>query len=145
MLKKNLGVTIGILAFVLLVTLSALVSSNVDSKDQNEKGLKEITVSEYIARVQSGNRSVFYIGTPRCGYCTMIEPVLRDLSKDLDIEIYYINMDNVAQEDYAALFGSSDVFETNWGTPLLIIFEHGLTVDYNIGYAEYDVLKDLIN
>ena len=71
-----------------------------------------------------------------CGPCRMLSPVLKDFSKETDIDIKKINVDN--NEKIAKQYGVMSI-------PTLILFEDGNIVKKNTGYLSLDELKKMFN
>ena len=71
-----------------------------------------------------------------CGPCRMLSPVLEDFSKETDIDIKKINVDN--NEKIAKQYGVMSI-------PTLILFEDGNIVKKNTGYLSLDELKKMFN
>ena len=66
-----------------------------------------------------------------CGPCKMLSPVLEELSKLKDIDIYKINVDKYPSK--AREYGVMTI-------PTLILYKNGLLVKKNIGYLTIDEL-----
>ena len=71
-----------------------------------------------------------------CGPCKMMSPVLDDFSKESNVEIKKINVDN--SQDIAKRFGVMSI-------PTLILFEDGKEIKKISGYLTLDELKRLFN
>ncbi len=69
-----------------------------------------------------------------CGPCRMLSPVLEAFSKETEISIKKINVDN--NEKTAKKYGVMSI-------PTLILFENGELVKKNTGYIGLDELRDL--
>ncbi len=126
----------------LVVIILSIIISNITVN--NKKILKEINIDEYLNLFEKEEKSYIYIGSSKCGYCQKIEPIIKQLGKELSITINYLNITNFTQSDYQKLTQSDKMFEENWGTPVLLIIEKGKVILSKIGYAEYEVIKDFL-
>ncbi len=140
-MKKNKGLLI--LSIFIIVIIFSVLLSNLEIA-QN-KGLAPISISDYLTMVNEENLNIIYIGDPNCPYCEMIEPILINLEKELDIKIHHLNYSSLNGEEQSVLLNSHDLFKGQWGMPLLLIFEKGVLIDHHIGYAEHSTIKQFLS
>jgi len=70
-----------------------------------------------------------------CGPCKMLSPVLEELSKEIDIDIVKIDVDennNLAKE-----YGIMSI-------PCLILFENGKEIKRNLGFMPKEKIKEFV-
>ncbi|HPE15294.1 MAG TPA: conjugal transfer protein TraF [Bacilli bacterium] len=70
--------------------------------------------------------SIIYIGRPTCSYCIKLSPVLKSVSTENNLDVYYINTDGIDSTEFAKI-NAADKFlsEGSWGTPLIMIVGDG--------------------
>lgn len=112
---------------------------------EGEPGFTEITYSEYEEKLNTEAPFVVVIIKDGCGYCEMYEPVVEEVANEYGLPIYYINLSNLASDEYTKLASSNTYLKRNqWGTPTTL-FMYGTTVVDSIGgYVEKDTLVEFV-
>lgn len=106
-------------------------------KPTTEKTKKNVTMDEYLKQITKEGYNFMVIGRTGCGYCEMYEESLNDLLKTYSIDVYYLNIYDITDEDYNKLVNSDSFFSTNeWGTPTSMIYKDGELVKIINGYRE---------
>ena len=114
------------------------------SKDK-QKSLKEITVTNYLNLLNSNTKSIIYISRPDCKYCKIQDPIIKNIYyENPKIPLYYINTNNMSSSDWDDLENSDEFFNSNWGTPTIIVIENGSIIDSFIGINSKDDIIDLL-
>ena len=70
-----------------------------------------------------------------CGPCQMLSPILEKVSKEMNLDTYKVNVDDV--EDVARAYGIMSI-------PTVIIFSKGEEVKKNVGFMGEDELKGFV-
>ena len=70
-----------------------------------------------------------------CGPCKMLSPVLEELSKEIDIDIIKVDVDE--NNDLAKEYGVMSI-------PCLILFENGKEIKRNLGFMPKEKIKDFV-
>lgn len=70
-----------------------------------------------------------------CGPCKMLSPVLEQLSKEIDIDIVKIDVDE--NEALSKEYGIMSI-------PCLILFENGKELKRNLGFMPKEKLKEFV-
>jgi thioredoxin 1 len=70
-----------------------------------------------------------------CGPCKMLSPILETVSKEMNLDTYKVNVDEV--EDVARRYGIMSI-------PTVIIFSKGEEVKKNVGFMDEDELKEFV-
>lgn len=71
--------------------------------------------------IKSKERSVIVVGQKYCSHCIRFKPVLMNVADTKGAKIYYINYDEVAEQDELETYLSQFKEFDNLGTPLTII------------------------
>ena len=70
-----------------------------------------------------------------CGPCKMLSPILDKVSKELNLDIYKVNVDEV--EDVARQYGLMSI-------PTVMIFEKGKMTKKNVGFMDDAELREFV-
>jgi thioredoxin 1 len=70
-----------------------------------------------------------------CGPCKMLSPILDKVSKELSLDTYKVNVDDV--EEVARRYGIMSI-------PTVMIFSKGEEVGKHVGFMEEEELKEFV-
>lgn len=70
-----------------------------------------------------------------CGPCKMLSPILEKVSKELNLDTYKVNVDDV--EEVARRYGIMSI-------PTVMIFSKGEEVGKHVGFMEEEELKEFV-
>ena len=143
--KKKIIQGVGIALIVLAVLGIAFAVSSNTSKSTKTFEFVDITIDEYLEKMNSSEKSIIYVARPTCSWCQKESPIIKSLGAQYDLTIYYLNTDNVTSDDeaYEKFQNSSEHYQGEWGTPNTIIVSDGKIVDGEFGYVEKATLKRL--
>ena len=103
----------------------------------------ETSVSDYLDVLQSEDKNIVFIGRPTCSYCVKLKPHLEEIADENNLKIYYVNIDEMSEEDTDKFFSSTDAFDKeNLSTPMVLITKDGKVIDSNTGYMEKSKYED---
>ena len=119
---------------------------------ENERtiaGLEEVVsgrvvytdVERFRELMNSDYSSIIYVGTPSCPACVRYDLVVREISIELKINIYYVNIREWAQ---------SDLNETVYGilntgaTPTTFIMYNGESIAHRVGFMDQIGLRNFL-
>lgn len=98
--------------------------------------LNYIGLEEYKAILNGSKPEVVIIGQSTCGYCVHARLILNEIADKNDININYLNISYLTNEEGQELESSIDYFKSNqWGTPLAFILKEGKVIDVLEGYT----------
>ena len=117
MKKKNIIITI-IILILLIITFFILINNN----KQNKDGLIELTYDEIIEKMNNKEDFILVITHSTCSHCATYKPKLKEIAKDYNINIYYINIDSDSIEDKSAFLKE---FNLTGATPITIFIKDG--------------------
>ena len=113
-------------------------STNSDISEEEQGDLKDIDIDEYLDLKEGSEASIIYIARPTCRYCQEMEPIVRNIVYEYDIEVNYLNTDELDDEGQAKLIESDDYFSEGYSTPLLLVVKDDEIVDILEGLSEKD-------
>lgn len=102
--------------------------------------LISITMDEFQSIIKESKDNVIMIGRPTCSYCVQTIPVLEQIASEKNIDIYYLNIDNITAEEYASLGETFDELKS-FGTPFILITNNNRLISYQEGYLPYGDMK----
>lgn len=125
-------------------TDSTTSSTNSDISEEEQGDLKEIDIDEYLDLKEGSEASIIYIARPTCHYCQEMEPIVRNIVYEYDVEVNYLNTDELDDEGQAKLIESDDYFSEGYGTPLLLVVQDDEIVDILEGLSEKDATVEFL-
>ncbi len=127
------------------IMTNAQKESNAVQEDEKAE-LNEITIDQYLDYYNGNEPKLVLVARPTCGYCQIAEPIIQKLVKDYNIELYYLNTDNLSGPDSARFTQSDEKFSSGFGTPMLLVVENKKIVDMVDGLTDtahyIEFLKD---
>ena len=105
-------------------------------KEEEMEELDGIDINTYLDYYNGSSNKLVLIARPTCGYCQVATPILKKLKKDYNIELNYLNTDEMAGEDTAKFTSSDEKFSQGFGTPMLLIVGNGKIVDMVDGLTD---------
>lgn len=84
--------------------------------------MKEISYDEYQKLIANKETFILEIMRTDCSACINFKPKLEQVTKDYQIEIKYINTDNLTDEEYDKLSNETGIS----GTPTVIFYNDGI-------------------
>ena len=113
-------------------------SSTSDIPEDEQGELNDIDIDEYLDLKEGSDASIIYIARPTCHYCQEMEPIVRNIVYEYDVEVNYLNTDELDDEGQAKLIESDDYFSEGYGTPLLLVVQNDEIVDIQEGLSTKD-------
>lgn len=99
---------------------------NVSTNDKYEN-LEEISVAEFLEKVNHKESFIVLFSQPKCGHCIAFKPVFNQVLKDNNIKAYDVNVYNLPTLERESLYSVVKIS----GTPTTLFFEDG---EENINY-----------
>lgn len=98
--------------------------------------LNYISYEEYESLIKSKEKSIIVVGQSTCSYCVNAKLVLNNIAEKNDVDINYLNVSYLKEEEITKFTSSFDYFKTDtWGTPVTIIVQKGKIIDTIEGLA----------
>lgn len=103
----------------------------------------ELSCDDLFTKLENKDTFVLVFGSDTCSACKSYEPTMQKVMKDTNLEIFYINLHVLSDEDYSKIYSSYVVTST----PTTLFFKDGVetsTYDRIVGAVDYDeVIKKL--
>ena len=152
--KKKLLKGAGIVLCVLAVMGLAFFASGSYGKNNEAFEFTDVTIDEYLEKMNGSEKSIIYIARPTCSWCQKQTPILKKVASEYKLTVYYLNTQdfydselNDYNEKGHKLIDSVPKFkeEGGFGTPGTIIVQNGTVVDGAYGYVEAKELESLFS
>ena len=101
--------------------------------EDQRKELNSISIDQYLEMLKGEEAKVIYIGRPTCGHCVKQKPIMENIKFEYDVEINYLNTDELSDEGINKLISSNEYFSEGFGTPLTLIVKNNEIVDKAVG------------
>lgn len=98
-------------------------------KEDEQGDYTEIDIDKYLEYYNAESEKLVLIARPTCTYCQIAEPILKKIIKEYNIEINYLNTDNLKGEDTEKFTSSDEEFSNGFGTPMLLVVGQGKIID----------------
>ena len=107
--------------------------------------LKHISYSNFKELLKNQEKTVILIGKDECKYCNDVMTALNSISIDYNVEINYINIENmdtsIAKDVEISL--TSLGYNDGFTTPLTIVVENNSLIEYIIGASNEEYFVDI--
>lgn len=112
MMKKKNFIFIGIIIVFLLILLLLFVN--------NGKGnLIELSYNDIKEKIENKENFVLCVSRTTCSHCADYKPKLKEVAKENNINIYYIDVDKYDEEEF------SNLISFDGSTPTTIFIKNG--------------------
>lgn len=102
--------------------------------EDEQKELTLIGIDDYLNLKAGSNLAIIYIARPTCTFCTKEEPIVKNLVYLYDLQVNYLNTDELDEESFTKLIESDEYFKSGLGTPLILLVKDNKIVDKAPGY-----------
>lgn len=147
---KVTGIILLIIGVIIIsVSISSIKGNKNDTNNAKiedvkleDAGFNEVSLSEYLNLINSGEKKIVLVARPTCGYCEKFSPILKKAKDDMNLDINYIDTDKFSNEDWTTFSNSLAYLNSEeWGTPLVMIVQHGEVLSVNNGYVDLATIK----
>lgn len=104
-----------------------------DIPEDKRKELNSISIDKYLEMLKGDETKVIYIGRPTCGHCVKQKPIMENIQFEYDVEINYLNTDELNDDGINQLISSNEYFKDGFGTPLTLIVKDNKILDKAVG------------
>lgn len=124
----------------------------------SERAYKVLSdADQYIRKVNSKEYTIAVFGVKDCTYCDLYLPVINNIAKEKNIDIYYFNRDEYDEDEYEKIMaldfeipakctttGYSTSMSKSFPKPMTIITKSGEFVDCIRGYVTEEKVLDML-
>lgn len=123
-----------------------LQDNGVISKDEKleptDANLNKIDYTAYDELINSGEEEIIVVAQTGCTYCESAKPVLNTMAEEYDMDINWLNLTDLSEEDQTNLMNSLDIFNEDFGTPLIMIVKDKEVIDSITGFESQEKYED---
>lgn len=107
---------------IILTIIIAVISGSIYFFINSNSKLIKLNYNELIEKVENKDSFILCVSATECIHCKEYKPKLKKLADRYNIEIYYINRDELNDEEYKEF---KSKFSFDGGTPITIFFKEG--------------------
>lgn len=126
-------------------TGNPLLSEGEELPEGEQKDLVSLSISELKKSIDNKEKKFVMLGTESCYWCIQQKPILQYLSYKYNIDIHYIEVGSLSEDDSNTLTSLHEDLAGGFGTPTFLIVEDGKvasTMSGALGTSDMtDVLK----
>ena len=104
-------------------------------------GYVEISYQDYLHKIDNGESFPLVIGSSTCSACNMFKPVMESFISKYQIEVFYIDISKLTEDDYNLL--KSDVNFSS--TPTTIFIQDGKQTSVYYRIVGSETLSGVVN
>ena len=102
------------------------------------------SIDEWYEDITSGNTVVTVLGSSQCDHCQALKPVIINLAKKNDINLYFFEADSYNQSDYERLTKSFELQDFDGSVPYTFIMKNQEFLGQTTGYQNESVIKQFL-
>ena len=115
-----------LIAIMIMACVLLFITTGCDNNKLN--GYTEISYSEFVEKKNNKDSFPLVIGSSTCSACAMYKVVMEQFIKENQVEVFYIDLSNVTDQEYKDLHTEISFSST----PTTVFYEDGsLTSFYN--------------
>ena len=146
--EKIQSVIIAILSIIIVFGGAFFASELKYCKVEELVSLESISFNNFTTLLNDDAASIIYIGRPDCGYCQQQEPIMKQVATEHELNIFYLNANELTAKDSSTLFALDEkIFGKDgkeFGTPTTLIVKKGKIVEGSVGLMQKaDLVKFL--
>ena len=122
-----------------------LTKAENDSKsisDNEKRQFTNIDIDKFIEDYQSSEYNIVLIASPTCHYCELAEPILQNIAYVNDLNIEYLDISTLNDEENSRLNNCDEFFKGGVGTPLLLILGDNSIINKVDGLVDRSTYMD---
>lgn len=97
-------------------------------------------ISSFNEILNSSEKKLVYIGRDNCTYCQKIDPIIKEIKNEYNLDYYYINTNDITNLELGTILYKLNKGTTQFGTPYFAVVQNGKKIAELPGYAEKDQL-----
>ena len=146
--KTDIALIIGVIAIVVISFFA--IQGNAPKIEKpvtvtGEGGLTQITYSEYEELINSEEPFIVVLSSATCSHCQNFMPVVESVSKEHNIPVKYVDLNEFSDENMSSLSESNSYLKRNqWGTPTTLVLVGENVVDSLEGETDEETLLEFL-
>lgn len=142
---KKILILVGLVLVVITSILVAKTSYEAQKKaeDQKQKEIDEsisnltvVNLDKLEELFKSEDTKIVFIGSLTCPHCTAIKPKINNLVKELDIDVYYLELSELTNQEQERLYSMNDFLAQGTSIPLVMAVKNNEVIDSFVGNIE---------
>ncbi len=150
---KKILIIIGLV--VIAITSILVAKSSYDSQKKAEEK-KQAEVEESISNLtvinldkleslfKSEDTKIVFIGSLTCPHCTGIKPKINNLVEELGIDVYYLELSELTDEEQERLYSMNDFLSQGTSIPLVMAVKNDEVIDSFVGNIETEEIESFL-
>lgn len=143
------GLVLIVVASVLVAKSSYDAQKKAEEKEQKEieesiSNLTVINLDKLEELFKSDDTKIVFIGSLTCPHCTSIKPKINNLVKELDIDVYYLELSELTEEDEERLYSMNDFLAQGTAIPLVMAIKNNEVIDSFVGNIETEEIESFL-
>ena len=98
--------------------------------DDQRKSSDPISIDEYLEYYSGSSNTVVLFARDSCQYCKLATPILENIIYESDVDLQYVDLSTLSDDDKTKLANSDDYFKEGISTPLLVVVGNNSMTDY---------------
>ena len=154
MKDKSKIIIIVVIAILLILLVAANSTNKKKTKEEEQKKVEDILTKaendsksisdndKFIEDYQSSEYNIVLIASPTCHYCELAEPILQNIAYVNDLNIEYLDISTLNDEENSRLNNCDEFFKGGVGTPLLLILGDNSIINKVDGLVDRSTYMD---
>lgn len=150
---KKILLLIGLALILIMSILVAKISYDQEKKaEEQEKqkmndlisNLTVINLDKLEELFKSEDTKIVFIGSLTCPHCTSIKPKINNLVKELDIDVYYLELSELNSKEEQRLYSMNDFLKDGTSIPLVMAIKNNEVIDSFVGNIETEEIEKFL-
>lgn len=136
--------------FIIIVVLNAKNQYDISQEKKKAedatlaesiKNLTQINVDQFTQLLESENTKIVLVASLECPHCTALKPKINELAGSLNVEVNYLELTTMTEEEQNKFYNSNEFFKTNTSIPLVIAIRNNEVIDSFVGNVEKEQVE----